>query len=628
MPVSSLYKYTGRKYTYRTRGNGGREDEAMELREYLKEHKLITDGAMGTYYSRLLNNDNAVSEFGNLTEEATITAIHKGYIKAGAELIRTNTFAANRQTLNQTGKEQKELIKKAYRLAKRAVAESAEEGQAKSRRVYIACNIGPIPENGTRTEEDILLEYQDICDAFFEEGGDIFLFETFSDFYYLKSLVRYIKAKKPEAFIITDFCLNKNGFTTKGISARTILETIEETKEIEAGGFNCGIGSGHMYQILKKLPLPVGKFIFAMPNAGYPEQFQNRLLFMDNEGYFRENIQRICDLGIDAVGGCCGTTPDYIKNMAEKLSLKEAFRGNRIVLSGIKETNVEVRPNEFYQTFQEKKKVVAVELDPPFDASDETVIACANKLKGTGTDIITLADSPMGRSRVDSVLMALKLRNETGLPVMPHICCRDKNVIAMRSMILGAYVSGIRNILIVTGDPIPSEHRQSTTGVFDYNSIQLMSYVKEMNREHFKEEPIYYGGALNYGRGPIEKVIERMEKKIEAGASYFLTQPVFTEEDIRRLEEIKSKVRTKILCGIMPLVSYRNANFIKNEISGIHVPDWVVEKYRPDMDREEAEWVGADIASQIIKDLSPFADGYYFMLPFNRVSLMNKIVIR
>ncbi len=608
----------------------------MDLREYLKEHKLITDGAMGTYYSRLLNNDNAVSEFGNLTEEETIVNIHKAYMKAGAALIRTNTFAANRQTLGQTKEEQELLIKKAYQLAKRAVEEVLKEesfpGDTKafkgSRQVYVACNIGPIPENGTKPEEDILSEYQDICDVFLEAGGEVFLFETFSDFYYLKNLVKYIKEKKPEAFIITDFCLNKNGFTSKGISARSILETIEETKEIEAGGFNCGIGSGHMYQILKKLTLPVGKFIFAMPNAGYPEQFRNRLIFMDNEGYFRENIQRICSLGVDAVGGCCGTTPDYIENMTEKLFLDDLFRGDRKVLAGIKEAGIEVRTNEFYQNFQEKKKVVAVELDPPFDASDEAVIACALKLKDTGTDMITMADSPMGRSRVDSVLMALKLHNETGLPVMPHICCRDKNMIAMRSMILGAYLNGIRNLLVVTGDPIPSEHRQSTTGVFDYNSIQLMNYVKEMNREHFSGEPIYYGGALNYGRGPIEKVIERIERKIEAGAKYFLTQPVFSEEDIRRLEIIRSKVDTKILCGIMPLVSYRNANFIKNEISGIHVPDWVIEKYRPDMSKEEAEWVGADIASCIIKDLSSFADGYYFMLPFNRVSLMEKIKVQ
>jgi len=379
---------------------------------------------------------------------------------------------------------------------------------------------------------------------------------------------------------------------------------------------------------LKKLDFPKDKYIFAMPNAGYPEQFRNRLVFMNNEGYFVENMKRIVELGMDCIGGCCGTTPGYIKNMADKLSLTTNSHINRTEIKEEQDNSKGVQPNEFYELFATGKKVVAVELDPPFDASEEIVISFAHKLKNNNVDIITMADSPMGRSRVDSVLMSLKLSHETDHRVMPHVCCRDKNMIAMRSMLLGGYINGIRNILIVTGDPIPSEHRSSTTGVFDYNSIQLMNYVKEMNREHFRDDPIYYGGVLNYARGPIEKVIERMEKKIEAGAKYFLTQPVYSDEDIRRLEIIKSKVDTKILCGIMPLVSYRNANFIKNEITGIFVPDQIVNRYRPDMTKEEAEWVAADIASEIIEKLKDFADGYYFMLPFNRVSLMDKIRIQ
>lgn len=593
----------------------------MNIKEYLKNHKLLTDGAMGTYYARLLNNENAVSEFGNLYSKDIVLKIHKEYIKAGASLIRTNSFAANRQVLNVESEEQIKIIKNSYRLAKQAVKEEQEA-------VYVACDIGPIPENGTRSEEEILAEYKDICDIFLKEGGEIFLFETFSDFYYLKDIVVYIKEKSPNSFIITNFCLNKNGFTSTGISAKTILGHINSMKEIDAGGFNCGIGSGHMYQILKKLNFPKDKYIFAMPNAGYPEQFRNRLVFMNNEAYFVENMKRILDLELDCIGGCCGTTPGYIKNMAESLSLIANTHTNRIEIKEEQNSLVAVHPNEFFELFAAGKKVVAVELDPPFDASEEVVISCAHKLRNNHVDIITMADSPMGRSRVDSVLMSLKLNHETEHRVMPHVCCRDKNMIAMRSMLLGAYMNGIRNILIVTGDPIPSEHRSSTTGVFDYNSIQLMNYVKEMNREHFSDDPIYYGGALNYARGPIEKVIERMEKKIEAGAKYFLTQPVYSDEDIKRLEIIKSKVDTKILCGIMPLVSYRNANFIKNEITGIFVPDWVVDRYKPDMTKEEAEWVAADIASEIIDKLKGFSDGYYFMLPFNRVSLMDKIRIQ
>jgi len=363
------------------------------------------------------------------------------------------------------------------------------------------------------------------------------------------------------------------------------------------------------------------------------------MVFMDNEGYFTENMKRIASLGVDILGGCCGTTPNYIKNIAQQINTKDLNRGYRIHFSNqmaniskidittSTASNKVIRKNDFYELFKTGKKVVAVELDPPFDAKDEKILDCARKLKNNRVDVITLADSPMGRSRVDSLLMSVKIAKETGLEVMPHVCCRDKNMIAMRSGILGAYVNGIRNILIVTGDPIPSENRQSTTGVFDYNSIQLMEYVKEMNGEHFSEEPIYYGGALNYGRGDIHKIIERMQRKIHAGAKYFLTQPIFTDEDIGRIQYIKEHVETKILCGIMPLVSYRNANFIKNEITGIHVPDEVVERYRPDMSKEEAEWVGAEIASELIAKLSSFADGYYFMLPFNRVSLMDKIRI-
>ncbi|WMJ89407.1 bifunctional homocysteine S-methyltransferase/methylenetetrahydrofolate reductase [Anaerocolumna sp. MB42-C2] len=593
----------------------------MKIQEYLKQHKLIIDGAMGTYFARLENNENAVSEYANLTDPVKILKIHQSYIEAGAVLIRTNSFAANQQVLNITAAKQAEIITAAYKLAKQAVIESGRE-------VYIACDIGPIPEYSARTEEELLEEYKLICDTFLKENPEIILFETFSDLTYIKKLVPYIKEKAPEIFIITNFLLNKNGYTTKGISARTLLEEIAGIKEIDAGGFNCGIGSGHMYHILKKLNFPTDKFIVAAPNAGYPEQFQNRMIFMDNEAYFEENMQRIVELGVDIIGGCCGTTPGYIKKITDKIDLQENKRGIRISLTVKAEKQIELRANEFFRLLESGKKVIAVELDPPFDAKDDQIITCAHKLKETGADIITMADSPMGRSRADSILMSIKLMKETGMSVMPHVCCRDKNMIAMRSGLLGAYANGIRNVLIVTGDPIPSENRQSTTGVFDYNSIQLMEYVKEMNREHFSEEPIYYGGALNYGRGPLEKVIERMEKKIEGGAKYFLTQPIFTDEDIERVKSIKSKVDTKILCGIMPLVSYRNANFIKNEISGIHVPDWVIERYSPEMTKEEAEWTGAKIAGEIIERLNPFADGYYFMLPFNRVSLMDKIKIK
>ncbi len=596
----------------------------MLLREYLHHHRLIPDGSMGTYYSAIVNEPGAVSEYANLTDPNRIKSIHRDYIAAGAGMLRTNTFAANRAVLGVDFKEQRELIKAACFIAKEAVRESSKEEERHP--IWILGDIGPIPENGETKEEEVIDEYKRMCDVFLEEGLDGIHFETFPSTHYINQLVSYIKDKNKDFFILVSFSVNKNGYTEAGISAARILSQVSQIEEIDACGLNCGIGSGHMYQILKKVVFPVNKFIYAAPNAGYPEQMQNRMVFMDNAAYFAGNMKRIAELGIDIIGGCCGTTPEYIADLTKTIDINVEAFPYRQKKSEISDKFIPIKENDFYAQLEKGKKVIAVELDPPYDADIDKVMECAHLLKSSGADIITLADSPMGRSRVDSVLMSIKIASEVGLNVMPHICCRDRNMISMRSTMLGAYIHGIRNLLLVTGDPVPGDSRLKTTGVFDYNSIRLMEYVKEMNEEHFTSEPIYYGGALNYGRGNIDKVIERIKRKIDAGAKYFLTQPIYSNEDVDRIRSIKEKVDTKILCGIMPLVSYRNACFIKNEITGINVPDEIVNKYHPDMSKEEAEQVAAEISRNIMELLDPIADGYYFMLPFNRVSLMDKIL--
>ena len=597
----------------------------MKIQDYLQNQRLIADGSMGTYYSSLVNQPGAYSERANLKAPEMIEQIHRDYIKAGAALIRTNTFAANKHTLNIDAEERDELVEAACQIAKKAASENGHP-DANQRKVWILGDIGPIPADAGSTEEEILEEYQALCDIFLKEGLDGIHFETFDSLKYINRLVPYIKDRNRDMFLLVSFSLNKNGYSSAGISANRLLEQTAALEGIDACGFNCGVGSGHMLQLLKKVSFPPDKFLYVAPNAGYPEQMQNRMIFMDNEVYFTDNMKKIAELGIDMIGGCCGTTPEYIRRMGKEIKLT----GEQVIRAQYKQAVVENVPeagNEFYQLFAQGKKVVAVELDPPFDANIDHIMECAHSLKTVKPDIITFADSPMGRSRVDSILMGTKIAEETGISVMPHICCRDRNMISMRAGILGAYIHGIRNLLLVTGDPVPGESRVSTTGVFDYNSVQLMEYVKEMNVEHFSKEPIYYGGALNYNRGSLENVINKMNQKIGAGAKFFLTQPVFSREDADRLKEIRSRVDTKLLCGIMPLVSYRNANFIKNELTGIHVPEEIVNRYHPDMSREEAENTGAQIANEIILMTKEFADGYYFMLPFNRVSLMQKIIL-
>lgn len=596
----------------------------MDLREYLKTHRVFPDGSMGTYYCSTINRPNAISEQANLTAPKVIEAIHRDYVKAGAQLLRTNTFAANRAVLHCSSPEQELLIRAACKIAKEAVKASTGGGRGREP-VWILGDIGPIPQDAETTEEELLEEYRGVCDIFMEEGLDGIHFETFPNTYYIEKLVPYIKGKCSSMFLLASFSVNKNGYSTLGVSAGRLIEQASRIEGIDALGLNCGIGSGHMLQLMKKLSLPKDKYLYAAPNAGYPEQLHNRMVFMDNASYFATNMKQLAELGITITGGCCGTTPEYIA------MLTDAIKGSRYPIpiiqnqEGEAEAGLPKKENEFYQLLQSGKKVIAVELDPPYDSDIDRVMECAHILKNSPADIITFADSPMGRSRVDSVLMGIKIAEVTGRKVMPHICCRDRNMITMRSTLLGAYIHGIRNLLLVTGDPVPGENRVSTTGVFDYNSVQLMDYVKEMNAEHFVKDPFCYGGALNHNRGSLERVIERMQRKIAAGASYFLTQPIYSREDVERIKAIKEQVDTKILCGIMPLVSYKNARFIKNEMPQICVPDEIMECYRPEMSREEAEEVGAGIAREMIRMLEPIADGYYLMLPFNRVSLMDKI---
>lgn len=597
-----------------------------DIRTYLKENKIVADGAFGTYYQQLSESAAGIPEAANITEKELVKKIHKEYMKAGAKLIRTNSFAANTVSLKEDIAYVKAVVKASYENAVEAVRESGKE-------VYIAADIGPIPQMAFEDEAEIEKEYFEVVDTFLSCGADIFCFETFSDIRYINILAEYIKEKCSNAFIVVQFSLNKYGYTQMGIRAERIFNEASQEEAIDAVGFNCGIGSAHLYEILKKTKLVTDKFVTAMPNSGYPEFMQDRTVYSGNSEYFAENVAKISELGWNILGGCCGTTPSYIKKVCEKID----YKNNRKHAAGTgtecftmeeaqKTEKADIHENKFYQLMESGKKVITVELDPPYDANAQKIMDCAHLLKAAGVDMITFADSPMGKPRVDSIMMGIKVSNEVGIPVMPHIACRDKNVIAMRAGILGAYLNGIRNFLFVTGDPVPAENRSDISSVFDFNSIKLMQYVNEMNKEHFKEEPIYFGGALNYNRPNLDMEIKRMERKIEAGAKYFLTQPIFSKDDMERIRVVKEKTNTKILCGIMPLISYRNASFIKNEILGIHVPEEILARFEPEMTREEGEAVGVEIAKEVMQKLETVADGYYFMLPFNRVHLVEQIL--
>ncbi len=591
----------------------------MRIKEYLRSNRLVADGAMGTYFEEKYKKENELAERANLAAPEKIKEIHLEYLRSGARFLRTNTFAANSMFFDNM-EVIEQTIRKAYEIAESAVAEfQREENEAE---VFIAADIGTIYDSDHLEYETVLAEYKRICDVFLDCGANCFLFETQTDFVYIDPVSRYLK-EKADVFLIAQFSVDKSGYTKSGLSAEKIVRTAAQMETIDAYGFNCGVEATHMYRLLKELTFPNDKPVTSLPNAGYPYTLRGRALFSHNVPYYVEEMKKIAELGMDVMGGCCGTTPAHIEKLSE--ALKEIPQVSKKI--GVpQEVAMGSCESDFERKLARGEKVYIAELDPPFGTDASKALRGAKELAGAKLDMITLSDSPMARARMDAGQLAVRLEHEAGVPVMPHICCRDKNVIALRANLLGTYMNGIRHYLIVTGDPVARGDRERVTSVFDFNSIKLMRYVSGMNEDMFADEPVSFGGALNYHGANVDAIIERMKLKIQNGCRYFLTQPIYTKDDVERIRYIKERVDTKILCGIMPLVSYKNAMFVKNEMPGIHISDEIVAHYTPEMSREEAEDAAILISLKTAKSLYDIADGFYFMTPFNRTGLIRRIM--
>lgn len=601
---------------------GNTKHTKEQIRERIQQKKLLFDGSFGTYYGGKYDTKQ-LPELANLEAPERVREIHTEYLEAGAQILRTNTFAANSFCMDMSKEQIEETLRSGVRLAREAVAAwRARTGETKE--VYIAGDIGQIPGDALAQKDTLCREYEEICRIFLEEGVDFFVFETFSE---MEEILPAIKMIGEQAFITVQFSVNQFGYSNAGLSARKLMQRAGTIKEIDAVGFNCGVGPSHMYRILQTLYKPADKFLTALPNAGYPQMVTGRMIFTgDNREYFVDRMQQMIALGVDMAGGCCGTTPEYIADLAGKLDFTQYPQARANAEPEKKQAGTE--DHSFYHNKEAEggKKLIAVELAPPAGIDDEKLMDAAHLLQRSGVDVLTFPDSPSGRTRADSILMAEKVARETGMCVMPHICCRDKNAIAMRSQLLGAYINGIHNFLVITGDPIPSMVRTTVKSVFNFDSVGLMQILADMNEEQFAQAPVSYGGAINQGRRNLEVEIGRVKKKMAAGATFFLTQPISTKESADRVRRIKEETGARILCGIMPFVSLKNATFMKNEMAGIDVTDEVLARYRADMTREEGEQAGVQLAKEVIAMTEDFADGYYFSFPFNRVTMLEKIL--
>lgn len=587
----------------------------MNIKSYIKDNILLMDGAMGTYYAEVTGGNYTLSEPANLSHPEVIYDIHKAYIESGAKLIRTNTFSANPYTLFRTMSETKKVIRAGIDIARKAV---------KGTDCGVAFSIGPIPEPFDVEAAEILEAYYGMIDTGIEKGVDIILFETFSKLETVRQLTDYVKVKAPAIQIVTNFSLNQHGYTKVGVNRDKVIDQSKANEGLTAYGFNCGVGVSHLLKLIRTMDFDPMDMV-AVPNAGYPDQQLERAVYQNNADFFADAMMQICEEGVRIIGGCCGTTPEHIRKIRERL---DKFDINQVRRHpGDREINAttEPIPNGFRKKLERGEFVYAVELDPPYKSNADSLMAAAHLLQDVGVDIITIADSPLGRARADALLMASKLKHGLNMEVLPHISLRDRNLIALRSGLLGAHISDIRNLLIVTGDPIPSDDRDEIKSVFNMNAVNFMQYVSELNEE-LGDDTFYIGGALNPYSTNLEATITRVRKKMAAGASYLLTQPVYNQEGIENIRKIKMATGAKVLGGIMPLVSLRNARFLHYEFPGITIPDEVMVRFREDMTREESENVGVAVATDLAKAMQQYVDGFYFMTPFNRATMIAKVI--
>lgn len=570
----------------------------------MKSKIILFDGAMGTYFSQLNSDPFYKCELANITSPNTIKEIHKRYLKAGANAIKTNTFS-----LEDCEKfSYEEIIKSAYKIAK----ESAEDYKAK-----VFCDISI---TYSKNKNDILQQYKNIVDVFISQGAENFIFETLSDIENVNEVAKYIKEKLETAYVIASFSVNPDGFTKNGEYGKQLVDNANEF--IDAVGFNCVCGPNHMLKLMEKINFDK-KPLSIMPNASYPTIVGNRAKYGSNPNYFAKQIVEIVRSGATIIGGCCGTTPEFIAEISREIqsnSIKQIEKN--IATVNAKERVIE--KSDFFEKLTSNKKPIAVELDPPASVEIDDFLNGAKLLKNSGIDLITIADCPVARARMDSSLLACKLKRELGINVMPHMTCRDRNINASKALLLGLNMEKITDVLIITGDPIPTEQRSEVKAVYEFNSRMMTNHITKLNETLF-ESPFYLFGALNINATNFQVQLRLAKQKIANGTRGFFTQPVLSEKALENIKIAKEELEVPIVGGIMPIVSHRNACFINNEIPGIDVCEEIVDLY-VDKTREECSELAVKISTKIAEEITPYIDGYYLITPFKRVDIISKIV--
>lgn len=596
-----------------------------DLRSRLQDSVLLFDGAMGTMlYSRGVFINKCFDEL-NLSRPQLVGEIHRAYIEANAQCIETNTFGANRFKLKAHGFEANlvEINHQGARIAR----------EIAGRDVLVAGSIGPL---GVRIEPWGPTSVEEARQAFAEQamvlmdgGVDLFILETFSDLSEIRQAIQACR-ELCDLPIVASMTVGDDGNSLYGTSPDVFARRLDEW-EADVVGINCSVGPPIMLEALEKMVKATGKAISVMPNAGTPQQVDGRNFYLVSGEYMAEYARRFIQAGAKIVGGCCGTTPEYIRAMHNAIRSLVPRRSSAVIVPR-KEAVPEARPVPTAQKSRLGKKiaegdfVVTVEIVPPRGCDATKILDAARFLKENGVDAVNVPEGPRALSRMGAQHLSLLIQQKVGIETILHYTCRDRNLLGMMSDMLGLDAIGLKNILIITGDPPKMGDYPDSTAVFDVDSIGLVNMVQSLNQGvdlggNAIGQPTGYliGVGVNPGAIDLEHEIRRFEWKVKAGAEFAITQPVFDPVLLEHFFERTSHVRIPIIAGIWPLTSLRNAEFMNSEVPGARVPDTVMDRMRAAKTKEEALHEGIEIARETVRGIADRVQGISVSAPFGKV---------
>jgi len=604
-----------------------------DFRELLESDSIyVFDGAVGTrLYDKGIYINRSYDEL-NLTSPDLVREVHEEYLKAGADIIETNSFGATRHKLQPYGLEGKirEINVAAATIAREAVGEKA----------YVAGAIGPLgiriePFGPTSFDEAKDL-YKEQVEGLLEGGVDLFILETFSELSVIEQAIRAVR-ELSDLPIVAQMTIQMDGNTSFGTTPEIFTARLDELGA-DVIGLNCGMGPNHVLTALEKMRQVTDKALSAQPNAGLPRDVQGRQFYMGSPEYMATFAKRFVQAGAKFVGGCCGTTPTHIKLIADSIRSISPRQAQVFARSGsakvidltpadVEVVNPEVRSN-WSRKIARGEFVTSVEVLPPKGCDADKTLESIRLLKGAGVDAVNIPDGPRAQTRMSAQATAVLVERDIGIEAVLHYCCRDRNLLGMMSDLLGAAALNLHNLLIITGDPPKMGPYPDATAVFDIDAIGLTNMVNKLNHGlDIGNNPIgkptafSIGVGVNPGAVNLDEEIRRFEWKVEAGAEYAITQPVFDTEQLRTFLDKIAHVKIPIVAGIWPLVSFRNAEFLHNEVPGVNVTPDILERMRlaSDKSKEHAREEGIKIARESLLEVRDIIAGVQVSAPFGNV---------